>query len=325
MLVTLPLVMCLLDVWPLARFEPGRRGAVLREKLPFLALALAAGSATLWIQQSEGAVGSLSSISLAERACNAFLSCWIYVWNTLVPRGLACFVPHPVAVTPRDELARVLYWPGLVALLALAAVTALAFRARRTRPHLWFGWYWYLLVAAPVIGFVQVGQQAYADRYTYLPAIGLALALSFELRAQVLRRPALRPAVVATSCAALAALVPLTARQIDTWRDSRTLFEHALAVTEHNYQAATFLGRVERRKGELEAARAHLEQALADDKFHVPAMLELGLTLEELGDLNGARKALKRTLRNDPANATAQRALLEVERKLGADRGQDEE
>ena len=107
----------------------------------------------------------------------------------------------------------------------------------------------------------------------------------------------------------------------DTWRDSRTLFAHALEVTEKNYLAATFLGEVERRKGELESARAHLEQALEANKFHVPAMLELGLTLTELGDLPGARRSLKRTLRNDPANAVAQRALEEVERRSAQGQG----
>jgi tetratricopeptide (TPR) repeat protein len=233
-----------------------------------------------------------------------------------VPAGLACFVPHPVAVTPRAELTRVLFWPGILAFVALVAVSVLAFRARRTRPHLWLGWSWYLIVAAPVIGLVQVGQQAHADRYTYLPAIGLVLALAFELRELAVRRPRLRPALVAACLAALLALVPLTARQIDTWRDSRTLFTHALEVTEKNYLAATFLGQVERRKGELGSARTHLEQALEDNKYHVPAMLELGLTLAELGDLTGARKALKRTLRNDPDNAVALQALAEVERRL---------
>jgi tetratricopeptide (TPR) repeat protein len=319
MLVTLPLVLLLLDVWPLARCGPETRAALLREKLPFLALALAAGSATLWIQQSEGAVGTLHSLSLAERTSNACLTYWIYLAKTLVPAGLACFVPHPVVVTPREELARVLFWPGLLAFVALVAVTALAFLQRRARPHLLLGWTWYLVAAAPVIGFVQVGQQAYADRYTYLPMIGPALALAFELRALAARRPRLRPMLAGGCALVLAALVPLSARQIDTWHDSRTLFTHALAVTGHNYLAGTFLGEVERRKGELEAARAHLEQALVDNKFHVPAMLELGLTLTELGDLSGARKALKRTLRNDPANAPAQRALLEVERRLGDD------
>jgi tetratricopeptide (TPR) repeat protein len=317
MLVTLPLVMWMLDAWPLARSGPGRRAALLREKLPFLALACLAGAATLWIQQHEGAALGLGSLSLAERASNACIAYWMYVWKTLVPTGLACFVPHPVAVTPPVELTRVLFWPGLVAFAALVAASALAFAGNRTRPYLWLGWSWYLVAAAPVIGLVQVGQQAYADRYTYLPALGLALALALELRALAARHPRLRAGVVAACLAALLALVPLTARQIDTWRDSRALFTHALAATEKNYLAATFLGSIERRRGELEAARAHLEQALADNKFHVPAMLELGLTLHELGEASAARRMLKRVLRNDPGNAVAQRALAEVERRLG--------
>jgi hypothetical protein len=319
MLVTLPLVLWLLDAWPLRRSAgAGARRAAL-EKLPLLALALAAGSATLWIQGSEGAVGGLRSLSLPERASNALLSYWVYTWKTLWPTGLACFVPHPVAVTPPEELASALFWPGMLAGSALVALSALAWHLRRARPHLFAGWAWYLLSAAPVIGFVQVGQQAYADRYTYLPTIGLALAFALELRAWVQRRPAVRPWAVAGSAAALCALLPLTARQIDTWRDSRTLFTHAAQATERNYLARTFLGIVARRAGESETARAHLEQALEDNKLHVPAMFELGLTLEDLGDLAGARRQLKRALRNAPDHAGAQRALQAVERRLRAE------
>jgi predicted Zn-dependent protease len=116
--------------------------------------------------------------------------------------------------------------------------------------------------------------------------------------------------------AALGALLPLTMGQIDTWRDSRTLFRHAYANVPNNYLAATFLGQVERRAGELSAARAHFETALAANKYHVPAMVELGLTLEDLGELGAARKALKRALRNDPASAPARAALERVERLL---------
>jgi len=324
MLVTLPLVLLLLDLWPLERMRfaqgglvPELRPRLLLEKLPLLALALAAGSATLWIQQSEGAVGSLRSLSLMERACNAFLSYWIYLYETLVPLGLACFVPHPVTVTSRDELAGVLFLPGLVALLGLLVVSALLWRLRRTRPHLFVGWAWYLLVAAPVIGFVQVGEQAHADRYTYLPLIGPALALGFELRALVARRPAWRAGVVALALAWLLALAPLTWRQLGTWRDSRTLFARALAVSERNFVAASFLGEVERLRGELPAARAHFEQALEANKAYVPAMLGLGLTLEQQGELGEAKKALNRALRNEPGNPEAQRALQRVERGLG--------
>ncbi|MSR63395.1 MAG: tetratricopeptide repeat protein [Planctomycetes bacterium] len=323
MLVTLPLVLLFLDLWPLERmrFAPGAllpetRPRLVLEKLPLLALALAAGSATFWIQQHEGALGSLRSLTLPERACNAFLGYWIYLYETLVPLGLTCFVPHPVTVTPREELASVLFLPGLVALLGLLVVSALLWRLRRSRPHLLVGWAWYLLAAAPVIGFVQVGEQAYADRYTYLPLIGPVLALAFELRALVARRPHWRAGVVALALAWLLALVPLTWRQIGTWRDSRTLFAHALVISDDNFLAASFLGEVERLRGELPAARAHFEQALEANKTYVPAMLGLGLTLEQLGELGEAKKALHRALRNDADNADAQRALERVERRL---------
>jgi tetratricopeptide (TPR) repeat protein len=343
MLVTLPVVMLVCDGWPLGRWRrlggahpeppslapthpgglprgPARAAAgnrLLAEKLPLLALCLAVGTATLWIQRSEGAVGTLGSLSLLERASNAGNAYWIYLEQTFWPADMACFYPHPVLVTPRDELARVLIVPGLARLVGLGLVAFFLLRFADDHPHLLAGWLWYLVAALPVIGFVQVGQQAHADRYTYVPTIGIALALAFELRLQVLRRPRLSGPVVAACLAALGALSLTTWRQIGTWRDGRTLFAHALAVTERNHLAATFLGMAERRAGALEAARAHLEQALADNKFHVPAMLELGLTLEELGDLAGARRSFNRTLRNDPANAAARRGLERVERILG--------
>ncbi|HEX6885218.1 MAG TPA: tetratricopeptide repeat protein [Planctomycetota bacterium] len=320
MLVTLPLVLLVLDAWPLGRAARAGPGApspwprLVLEKLPLLALALGAGLATLLIQSEEGALGSLS---LLERATNAGRSAWIYVGQTFLPGELACFVPHPVLVTPRAELGRALFLPGTLGLLGIAAVTALFLRLRAGRPHLLVGWLWFLLALLPVIGLVQVGHQAHADRYTYLPTVGLLLALVLELRARVAARPAHAP-VLAAGLAALALFFALRTRpQIDTWRDSRTLFQHALAANPRNYLAATFLGQVERRAGELAAARGHLELALEANKLHVPAMLELGLTLLELGDLPEARKLLKRTLRNDPGNAAAQRALAEVERRLG--------
>jgi protein O-mannosyl-transferase len=332
MLVTLPLVLLLLDAWPLGRIKraeaagppPWRR--LVLEKLPLLALALAAGLATLWIQRNEGAVGGLGSLSLLERTSNAWRSYWIYVGKTIAPRDLACFVPHPVLVTPRAELLRALFLPGLLGLLGLVTLTVLLVRQRRRRPHLLVGWLWYLVAAAPVIGFVQVGHQAYADRYTYLPTIGLFLALVFELRERAAGSTERRVALTLLFLLALCGS-PLhrTVDQIDTWRDSRTLFEHALETHPRNHIAATYLGQIERRAGELEAARRHLELALEANKFHVPAMLELGLTLQELGELPEARKLLKRTLRNDPENAAAQRALAEVERQIGTEAPSGEE
>ena len=315
MLVTLPVVLVVLAGCGLAR-PTGRR--LVPAVAPFFLLALAAGAATLWIQRAEGAVGSLAALTFAERAANALRTYGIYVGQSLWPSGLACLVPHPVAVTPPAELLRVLYLPAALAAAGIALALGLAWRARRTRPELLFGLAWYLVVAAPVIGFVQVGVQAHADRYTYLPTIGLALALAWTLERLVVARPTLRRPVAVLALAALAALSVASLRQVATWRDSRTLFERALAVTEKNWIAATFLGEVERRAGNLELARAHLEFALAAQKTHVPAMLELAQVSLEQGDLVSARRELNRVLRNDAGNAQARRLLQRVEKELGA-------
>lgn len=315
MLVTLPVVLVLLDGLVFDR-RPTR--ARWLEKAPFFALALATGLATLWIQQREGAVGSLSALPLLERAANALRAYGVYVGQSLWPSNLACLVPHPSAVTPRAELARVLFVPAAAVLVGIAVALALSWRWRRTRPELLFGLAWYLLVAAPVIGFVQVGVQGHADRYTYLPTIGLAFAAAVTLGRSARARPALvRPLTLAVLLLA-GALSLCTARQIATWRDSKTLFTHALAVTEKNWVAATYLGEVERLAGELDAAQAHLEFALEVQKGHVPAMFELALVHLERGELADARRLLKRTRRNDPTHVPAERLLERVERELAA-------
>jgi tetratricopeptide (TPR) repeat protein len=311
MLVTLPVVLLLLDFSVLER-----RGRWL-EKAPFFALALAAGAATLWIQQAEGAVGSLSALPAAERAANALRTYGVYVVQSLWPIDLACLVPHPSAVTPRAELARALFVPAAAVLVLGLAALVLAWRSRRARPEFFFGLAWYLVVAAPVIGFVQVGVQGHADRYTYLPTIGLAFAVAVTVERAAQARPALVKPLALATVAVLGTLSVLTARQIATWRDSKTLFAHALAVTESNWVAATYLGEVERLAGELDAAEKHLEFALEVQKGHAPAMFELARVHLERGELTDARRLLRRTLRNDPAHALAQRMLAEVERELG--------
>jgi tetratricopeptide (TPR) repeat protein len=323
MLVTLPLVLLVLDAWPLGRCArtgpaaPGPWKRLVLEKLPLAALALGAGLATLWIQQRDGAVGSLDSLTMLERTSNAWRSYWIYAAKTFFPFELACFVPHPVLLTPRAELPLTLFLPGAAALLGLLAVTGAFARARRSRPHLLAGWSWFLIAALPVIGLVQVGNQAYADRYTYLPAIGLLLAFVFELGARAAAAPGWRAFNIVLVLSLAGNWIRATSEQIDTWRTSQTLFRHALEVHPRNHVAATYLGQIERRAGNLQEARWFLERALEANKYHVPAMLELGLTLEELGELAEARKQLKRALRNDPANAEARRALERVERSLG--------
>ena len=342
MLVTLPFVLLLLDYWPLGRWSagggsraresepapppalpspapthPGKareetRGAgagyrLFVEKLPLFALVLAAAAVTFVVQRGGGAVGSLQSLSLAERAANAAVAAVAYLRQTFWPVDLACFVPHPAVVA--DDLVRELLVPALLAALGLALFTVLVLRRARRSPYLFTGWFWYLGTLVPVIGLVQVGAQAHADRYTYLPTIGIAILVCFGLRDMVVTRPRLRIPVVGGVVLALVALATLAWRQVGTWRDSRALFEHALAVDDRNYIAHTFLGKADRRAGRAEAARDHLEQALAINPRHVDAMYELGAAYRDLGDLVEARRAFKRTLRNDPADAAAHNDL----------------
>jgi len=317
MLVTLPFLLLLLDAWPLRRLPRiGTKRAVL-EKLPLFALAATASAVAFLVQHATGAVATTGLVTLPIRASNALASIARYVAKTFWPSGLACFVPHPVVVTPREDLARLLYWPGALSAIGILVVTFVGYRQRRARPWLLVGWLWYLIALLPVIGLLQVGHQAYADRYTYLPTIGIAVAVAFALRELVTHRPELRAPVVAVTLAALAALSGLTWRQIGTWRDSHTLFEHALAVTDHNYMAHTVLGVEARRSGDLRGAQEHFEQALEGNKSSVRAMVELGQTLRDLGDLPGARRLFNRALRHDPANATAQAGLDEVRHALG--------
>jgi tetratricopeptide (TPR) repeat protein len=330
MLVTLPLLLLLLDWWPLARLggsarptappspaptRPGKRdgpGAgfrLLLEKSPLLALALGVSWVTFRIQRGAGAVGDLKAFTLAERAANALRSCAVYLEQSLWPAELSCIVPHPAAVARKDELLGALYLPAALCALLLAALSLLAWWQRRRRPQLFLGWCWYLGLLLPVVGLVQVGVQAHADRYTYLPGIGLALALGVTL-AELAGRSR-RARMLVASCAGLwlFALSALTWRQIGVWRDSRTLFEHALAVGERNYVALTYLGQVERRAGDPARARELLERSLEFQPRQLEAMRELALACDQLGDREASRRAWRRVLRNDPESALAHRRL----------------
>jgi len=220
MLVTLPFVLLLLDRWPLGR---GAGAARWREKLPFLLLALASAAVTWSVQRAGGALGPLESVGPGTRLANAALATALYLGKTLVPTGLAVFHPHPALGGGPAPLAVAL------ALAALAACTALAFRARRRVPAVWTGWLWFTGTLVPVLGLVQVGLQGWAERYTYLPSLGLGLALVWGLAALAERAHAER-AALAGALAVLALAGLGTLRQLATWRDSRTLFTHAVAV-----------------------------------------------------------------------------------------------
>jgi protein O-mannosyl-transferase len=257
MLVTLPFVLLLLDYWPLRRFtDPWReRVAVARlilEKWPFFLLTILSCVCTFLAQRSE-AVISLQSESVALRVENSLVATATYVGQTLWPVNLGAFYPLPQHYAP----ARV-----VVSLAVLLGISLLVWWARRKDPCLLMGWLWFLGMLVPVIGLVQVGGQAHADRYTYLPAVGLFVAIVFGLTSLGRRW---RLSARWNTCAAalvLAVCLVLTARQLSFWRDSQTLFEHTLAVTGQNIQAHMLLAYVYHEQGRLAEARNHYQVAM---------------------------------------------------------------
>lgn len=230
MLVTLPCVLLLLDFWPLQRTDGALAVTwrLVREKLPFFALAAAGMASTMVAQASVGALGNTTAYPFGARLANAVEAYATYLGKTFYPAGLA--IPYPF----RSE-----HEAGAVAAAALVLVvpTALTVGWRRPRPYLATGWFWFLGTLVPVIGLVQVGGQAMADRYTYLPSIGLFVALVWGAAEFVAERRGRTRVAGGLAVAALAVLAVGSVRQIGHWRDSVSLFRRSLAVTERNYFA----------------------------------------------------------------------------------------
>ncbi len=266
-LVTLPAALLLLDWWPLGRLRPGppglgrpevpeagtpwrRLGVLALEKLPLLALSAAAAATTLVTQART--LQPLDTLPPLQRLARALTSYATYLGDTLVPRKLAFF--YPLREVPAGD--------ALAAALLLAAITALAVRRARRSPWLLFGWLWFLGVLLPVTGIAQIGAHGRADRYTYLPSIGLAIAAVWGIAELAGRHPRLRAAAAAGAAAAILLLAAAARAQIATWRDSETLFRHATEVTEDNYVAHLNLAGLLARRGEREEAAAHFQAAL---------------------------------------------------------------
>jgi tetratricopeptide (TPR) repeat protein len=274
----------------------------LLEKLP-LALAAAAVSVVTWqTQRSLGAMAPAGEWSLATRAANALVSVATYLRRALWPSDLAIYYPHP-----GDALGA-----GAVAgsALLVAALTALALVSWRRRPWLTVGWLWWLGMLVPVIGIVQVGAQAMADRYTYLPLTGLTLAVAWSAADWGRERPGRRRALAALGTAAVAALSVATAFQLRHWRDGRAAFEHALAVTRDNEMAHMGLGTLALEAGAPDEAVRHLERAVAIRPSFVDAHVNLGAARIAAGQPEAAFAHLERGLGLPPARRARVHAQL---------------
>jgi tetratricopeptide (TPR) repeat protein len=277
-LVTLPLLLLVLDFWPLERLASGpapdrraRLRSLLLEKVPYLALAAVGAALAYRAQRGGGATGALD-VPLGLRLENAVVAPIRYVGKLLWPAKLAALYPHPGAA---------LGWKAWVSAAVLIAATVLVLRARRRKPYLCAGWIWYLAALLPVLGIVQVGWQAFADRYTYMPSLGLAAAAVWGVASAAEGRISPR-ALAAATAAVLAALSFLTVRQLSTWRDSLALYTHALEATGPNETMEIDLGNELARRGRTEEAARHFEAALRAAPGSADALYALGgLALSE--------------------------------------------
>jgi tetratricopeptide (TPR) repeat protein len=315
MLVTLPLVLLLLDWWPLGRFQKtadwrsfirSTRPLVL-EKLPLLALS--GMFAAVQVLSAKGAIVPLEAMPLWQRMANALNSYVVYVWQVFSPVDLAAFYPRPESAIP--------YWETALALAFLLSVTGLIYALREKCPWLGVGWLWYVGMLVPICGVLQAGDMAHADRFTYLPQIGLFIMLTWA-GAEFAGRMHLPGWMVGTLAGCVILVLTVMAReQTSYWRNSESLWRHALGCTENNYVAHNSLGNVLQERGELTEAAAHYQKALEIRPDYVGARNNLGEALREMGRLDEAVAQFQRVLQIDPSYAEASNNLGNVLRQMG--------
>jgi protein O-mannosyl-transferase len=330
MLVTLPAVLLLLDYWPLKRLAVGERemGRVVLEKLPLAVMSVASAIITVAAQVRGGSVSGIDALPFTSRIANAAVAYVMYLWQTIWPVKLAPLYP----LTER--------WPAWVvggSIVMLVMISVIVAALSRKRQYLVTGWLWYVGTLLPVIGLVQVGSQAHADRYTYFPHIGLLMMLVWSVPAPPIRAAQMSYAVIAVCiCAVLAVL---THRQVAHWRNSIALSEHTLNVTHDNtyahfnlanalletgrtdeavshFQAAAVLkpnwadapynlGNAYLRLRQFDHAIAAFDEAIRRSSTHVAAHTNRAIALAQRGDMDAANESFERALQIDPNNRSA--------------------
>jgi len=288
MLVTLPFVLLLLDFWPLGRMSWSSLRRLVVEKAPMFALSAACCAWTLWAQSRSHAVASIQEISLPHRLGHVFASYLDYIVMLVYPHDLAIYYPYP----PRESAAMV---AGGAA--ALALFSTLAIVLARRRPWATVGWFWFMGMLTPVIGLVQAGDQALADRYTYLPAIGLFIIVAWAGAELAMRHPAVKWFAAAAVLGMLAA----SWTQIHYWKDTRTVFEHALGVTRDNYVALTLLGSIRADDGDLNGAMEYYHKALRAKPNYSEGRFFLARGLQQQGKMERAKSECAIALRLNPS------------------------
>jgi len=328
MLVTLPFVLLLLDYWPLRRLEQttsveqkGKSGkkrpaghdmkadkpadyqpqwAVIRprlwEKIPLIALAALSSIVTFLVQQKGGAVASFEAIPVGVRIANAVVSYVAYIGQMIWPHDLAVLYPHPVLLPP---------WQVFGSAILLIAVTITAIWHARRNPHMAVGWLWYAGTLVPVIGIVQVGLQARADRYTYLPQIGLFIMAAWGVSDLSKNWRHRKEVLFAASSVILLCLCIVTRTQVRYWQNSITLFGHALQVTENNYTAYYNRGTALAKRGDYQQAIGDYDKVIEINPTYKEAYNNRGNAYASLGNYRQAIENYDKALEINPKHITA--------------------
>ena len=340
MAVTLPLVLLLLDYWPLGRGTGGTPVAsgqwlvasakpqavsnpqspirnpsspapryLLLEKLPLFILAAASCVVTVWAQTAS--MTPIDRLPLFYRLENAAIAYVAYLGKMLWPTNLIVLYPYPEAPWP--------LWQVIAATAIVAVLSGIAVLVRRRAPYSLVGWFWYLGMLTPVVGIVQVGSQCMADRYTYLPQIGLSIIVAWAMADLCRRRPRLLRPCVAAAIAAVALLMACTYRQTEVWRDRESIWTHALQCMPRHRIASNNLGAILMNRGENDQARKRFEETLKSDPDDTDANANLGLIATNAGNMEEATVYLRRALDAKPDHAHANNnmaGLLASQNKL---------
>ncbi len=317
MAVTLPFVLLLIDWWPLGRLRvdeweqssplrltAARLPRLLLEKIPFLVLTAGSSVITVIAQKA-----FIQPITFQARLTNALSSYVAYLGKTFWPSGLSVYYPHRGYLIP--------FWEITLVIALLACLTILVTYFARRFPYLAFGWFWYLGTLVPVIGLVQVGAQAMADRYTYVPLIGIFIAVSWGI-GDLVRRLAL-PKWVLPICSTtiLLLLASLTWIQLGYWKNDLTLYRHAVDVDEDNWIAQNTLGALLGTKGRFDEAIPHLMQSIRRNPAYADPYFNLGVAYYRKGDRQEAVRYYRESLRIEPGNTSRRLVFAKVLDEMG--------
>ena len=316
MLITLPFVLLLMDFWPLRRLRCSESPKLsirsvfplVQEKIPLFIIAAASSFVTFFAQQAGGGLKSLKAVPLIDRIINALVSYISYLGKMIWPQNLTCFYPY------HGEFP---WWQSSGSLMLLVLISVAAIKSTQRHPYFITGWLWYLGTLVPVIGFVKIGDFSMADRYTYVPIIGIFVVIAWGVPDLLKRWRHRKPALTVFAIVVLFSLMVATWTQVGLWKSSYTLFEHCLKVTSNNYLAHNSFALALKRQGNTSEAVQHFREALRINPRYAKSHYNLANTLEEQGKTAEAIKHHSEALRIDPNISGAHNNLGIILEKQG--------